>query len=586
MAHLWRYFAQVKHLFLIGVVFLLGTNLLALRIPREVGGAIEHLKQAASLSAIDVRVVEGHALTIAMLAVGAGLARILSRIFIFNAARAIEYNIRGALFSHLTLMDTGWFQRASTGDLVSRITNDVTYVRVFYGFGTLHIVNTTMAVLIVLGLMLGVSWELTIYALMPYPIILLTMRLFTRAIYTRTQATQAQLGEVSARAQENLSGMAVIKAFGRESQEIETFKAASDDYLVKNMALARVRGALGPYMGSVAGIGTLVVLWLGGNEVIAGHMTLGAYVEFSSYVVILSWPTVAMGWVLSVWQRGLAGFDRLLEILRAVPTVREVDDPIPLQDAHGQVNLGDIVIRGVSLTYEDGTQALKDINLRIKAGSRVAVVGRTGSGKSTLVHMLPRLRDPTTGTIEIGGRPLDQVALGELRRQIGYVSQDPFLFSMTVKENVLIGTHGRAQAGGLSLDEAMDIAHMSGDLGALPDGLETLVGERGITLSGGQKQRLTIARAVLTDPRLLILDDALSSVDTATERQILEALDKIMAGRTTLMVTHRFNALSLFDDIVVLDQGRIIERGTHDALIDKGGLYCRLYQQQMAEEVE
>ena len=570
LGQLWRYLRPVLPRFLVGAVFLVATNLLALRIPRAIGAALEHLRAAGDPAAIDVALVEGFALTIALLAVSSAVARILSRILIFNAARIIEYKLRADLFEHLTRMDTAWFQRTSTGDLVSRITNDVTYVRLLYGFGVLHMVNTLVACVLVIGLMFDVNPGLALLALIPYPLMLVVTRLFTRAIYTRTQTAQDALGQLSARAQENLAGMAVVKAFGAEDRESARFRAVSDLYLDRNMALARVRGALNPIMGSIAGVGTLVVLGYGGLQVIEGDLTLGALVEFSNYIVILAFPTLAMGWVLAMWQRGIAAFDRLREILDASPSLA---DPHPEDALALEGPLGDIALHNVSLTYDDGTRALAGLDLTIKAGSKVAIVGRTGAGKSSLLSLLPRMRDPSEGHITVGGLPLDSLPLADLRRQIAIVPQDPFLFSMTVRENVLLGARSDST---LSLDDALRVACMSGDLVALPNGLDTLIGERGVTLSGGQKQRLTIARAVLTNPSLLILDDALASVDADTERKILEALAQVMTGRTTLMVTHRTNALALFDEVVVLDRGRIVQRGHHDALAAVDGLYRQL----------
>lgn len=582
--HLWRLFTSVKGWFIAGALALLVTNGLALRIPRELGAAVEHLRQADSPANIDVGLVESYAWTIALLAVGAAAARILSRIFTFNGARIIEHRLRNTLFNHLTRLDPPFFQRSATGDLVSRITNDVTNIRLLYGISTLHIVNTTVAYSIVLTMMLNVSVELTLYALAPYPFFLLSVRWFTRAIYTRTRQGQELLSQVSARAQENLAGVAVIRAFGSQYREMATFRAVSDAYLERNLALARVRGGLNPFMGAISGIGTLLILGVGGTRVINETMTLGQYVEFSGYIVALAFPTLAMGWVLSVWNRGTAAFDRLQQVLQAQPEVRDPDPATatPIEDGEA---LGELAFEGVGLTYSDGTRALEDIDLRIPEGSRVAFVGRTGAGKSSLVQLIARLRDPTEGRITLGGRPLQQIPLQDLRGQVGVVPQDPFLFSMSIEENVRLGEPSAPrQRSSIDLKRALRVAHIQHDIEAMPQGLETPVGERGITLSGGQKQRLTIARAVLKAPRLLILDDALASVDTATEREIINELDQIMAGRTSILVTHRYNALELVDTIFVLDKGRLVERGSHEALLTLGGLYKRLYDKQMAEQ--
>lgn len=434
-------------------------------------------------------------------------------------------------------------------------------------------------------MMLNVSVELTLYALAPYPFFLLSVRWFTRAIYTRTRQGQELLSQVSARAQENLAGVAVIRAFGSQRREMAAFRSISDAYLERNLALARVRGGLNPFMGAISGIGTLLILGVGGTRVINETMTLGQYVEFSGYIVALAFPTLAMGWVLSVWNRGTAAFDRLQQILQAQPEVSDPDPDQALPIADGEP-LGELVFEGVGLTYSDGTRALQDIHLRIPEGSRVAIVGRTGSGKSSLVQLMTRLRDPTEGHITLGGRPLPRIPLQDLRGQVGVVPQDPFLFSMSIEENVRLGAPSSPRQGAAKIDlaRALRVAHIQHDIEAMPQGLETPVGERGITLSGGQKQRLTIARAVLKSPRLLILDDALASVDTATEREIIGELDQIMAGRTSILVTHRYNALELVDTILVLDNGRLVESGSHKALLAQRGLYKRLYDKQMAEQ--
>ena len=580
----WRYFVSAWRGFAVGGVFLLATNLLALRIPREIGGAIEQLRAAVSASAIDTGAIEVHAWTIALLAIGAGIARVFSRIFTFNAARRIEYNLRNVLFARLTTLDAAFFQRSATGDLVSRVVNDTTYVRLLYGVGTLHIINASIAYVIVLGLMLSVSWELTLYCLAPYPVVFFTIRLFTRAIYKRTHAAQAELSNVSTRAQENLAGATVVRAFALEQHEAKAFREASDAYLRKNLALARIRGAMIPYMGAVSGLGTLIVLFLGGQRVIDGVISLGDYVEFASYIVILAWPTIAMGWVLSMWHRGAAAFDRLSVILAAQPGVAqpppERATPMPSPHEGG----GQLHFRDVHLTYEDGTSALVGLNLEIAAGSTVAIVGRTGAGKSSLVELIPRLRDPTAGAITLNGVDLRDIPLEQLRSAIGHVPQDPFLFSMTVRENIQMGKQLLTRSDDITIEDALEIAALSEDVNALPMGINTMVGERGITLSGGQKQRVTIARAVLQSPCVLILDDSLAAVDTHTERRILTGLSTVMPGRTCLLVTHRFNALEHMDEIIVLDHGQIVERGQHGELLKLGGVYARLWKQQMLEE--
>ena len=574
---LFSYFMSSWPSFVAGGVALIVTNLLALRIPAQIGGAVQHLKVASDAAAIDVSVVEGFAWTIAALALGAAVARVVSRVFIFNAGRQIEYKLRGELFAHLTTLGRGFFERSATGDLTSRVVNDVTYVRLLFGFGVLHVVNTAIAYVVVLTLMVGVSPKLTLYSLAPYPVIFFTVRLFTKAVYARTQAVQAQLSAISARAQENLSGAMVVRAFAIQDRENDTFRGLSDEYVERNLALARVRGALMPYMGVIGGLGVLIVLWLGGIETIDGGITLGQYIEFSAYVVTLAWPTMAMGWVLTMWHRGTAAFDRLGHILDAEASV--VAPPgggVPMPAGGGEIRFEDVGLR-----YEDGTEALRGVSVTIAAGSKVAIVGRTGGGKTSLVHLVARMRDPTSGRVLIDGVDLREMDPVVVRAEIGYVPQDPFLFSMTVEDNIRIGDRPSSR---LTVDDAVRIAGLSDDIEVLPNGLQTLVGERGVTLSGGQKQRVTIARAVLRSPRILVLDDALASVDTRTERRILDELAVVMAGRTSILVIHRFSALELVDEILVVDDRRIAERGTHDELLSRGGIYAGLHRRQQMEQ--
>lgn len=566
--------------FLIGSIFLVATNVLALRIPRNLGGAVQALRDAQLAgTAIDFERVGGYATTIAVLALAAGTTRVLSRIFVFNAGRLVEYEVRNEVFAHLTRLDAATYSAQSTGDLVSRCINDVTQIRLLFGVGFLNLINTAVAYVVVLGFMFELSPRLALLSLVPYPFILGAMTWFTRALYSRSRASQAQLSVLAAQAQETLSGISVVKAFAIEPVVSARFREASDEYVKRNLAAAAVRGGLMPFMRVAAGTGTLIVLWFGGTAVIEGRLELGQFVEFSGYVVGLAWPTMALGWVLSVYNRGTASFDRTTQILDLQPGV----DPRVAASAVAP-SAPAIRFDEVSLHYEDGTPALRDISLTIEPGSSVAIVGSTGSGKTSLVHLIARLRDPTSGTISLGDVPLDALAVGALRARIGYVPQDGFLFSKTLRENILLGTRESDETERERLvDEAVRRAGLTPDLSALPDGLETMVGERGVTLSGGQRQRATLARALITHPEILILDDALSAVDTQTERAVLSALADVMVGRTTIVVTHRYSALSLVDRIIVLDDGRLVESGSHDDLVRAGGRYAELVRQQELE---
>lgn len=585
------YFRRYGLWFSSGIVFLVATSLLALWIPRQLGGAVSTLTTALDAGTpIDIPAVQRFAWMIAILAVASAITRICSRILVFYAGRLIEYDLRNELFAKLTVLDADWYQEQSTGDLISRIISDVNNVRTMYGFSTLQLVSTAVTYSTVLVFMFAVSPTMTWLSLAPYPFIILTMRLFTRALYNRVQESQAQLAVVSAQAQEALSGVQVVRSFAIEDEMNARFAAASDEYARRNVRLAIVRGALFPFVASIGSIGGLIILWFGGKSVINGGISLGEFVEFSAYITALAWPTAGLGWALTIWQSGVASFDRLSLILGTTPAIECPSDTAPATARVGAQRLtGDIVFDDVSLTWKDGSVALAHLSTTIPGGGLTAIVGRTGSGKTTLVELIARLRDPSSGTLSIGGRDLRAIRLDALRSSIGFVPQDPLLFSRSVRDNIEMGRLGRMESedgwqSTVTLEDAIRISNLDEAVQGFENGLDTLVGERGITLSGGQKQRVTIARAVLLDPDILILDDALASVDTRTEHTILQELVQIMQGRTTILVTHRFNALALADQILVLEEGAIVESGTHDALMDLGGVYADMVERQRIQE--
>ncbi|HVZ72171.1 MAG TPA: ABC transporter ATP-binding protein [Polyangia bacterium] len=565
-----------------GVVALVATNALALSIPRLLKNAIDVLR-GADVSARDVVVRD--AILIAVFAVLQGVIRTASRVYIFNAGRNIEYTVRRDLFAHLLRHDAAFFRRHATGDVMSRLTNDLGAVRMVFGPGLLNLFNTTIIYIGTMWQLIALSPRLTLYALLPYPVLLVCARLSGRVMYRASRDIQDQLGKMSTSIQEDLAGMSVVKLYALEEQRHRRFRILNDDYLEKTLRLVRGRGALGPLFAMLGGAGTLIVLWAGGRDVIAGRMTIGALVAFNAYVVQLSWPTIALGWIIGIWQRGIAGWARVREMLEMVPTIRDLPGVVaPAAPLKPEIEVRDLRIA-------IGERALLDgVSFTVPAGTTLAIVGRTGSGKTTLVDALVRLQDVAPGTVRVGGHDATALPLGTLRALFGYAPQDAFLFSATVAENIGFGAgytsaqDGAAAAERARIVRAAEAAGLAPDITVLPDGYDTLVGERGITLSGGQRQRVALARALAADPQILILDDSLSSVDAQTEREILTRLRPILRERTSIVVSHRVAAVKEADQILVLDAGRVAERGTHGELLAAGGLYASLYQEQFAAE--
>jgi ATP-binding cassette subfamily B multidrug efflux pump len=574
----------------LGVLALLGTNALALSIPQLLRSAIDGLRRSGA-AAHDAVVRD--AILIGVFAILQAAVRTVSRVSIFNAGRNIEYTLRRDLFRHLTRLDPAFFRRHATGDVMSRLTNDLGAVRVLFGPGILNLFNTPIIYVSTLWLLVKLSPSLTLMALLPYPALLVGARLAGRLMYRSSREIQEQLGKMSTSIQEDLAGVSVVKHYGLEEQRHRRFRALNDEYLVRSLRLVRARGVLGPLFAMLAGAGTLIVLWAGGRQVIEGRMTIGALVAFNAYVVQLSWPTIALGWIIGLWQRGIAGWVRVRELLM---TDAAIGEPAP-----GAAVPADAVVepalevRGLTIALED-RRLLDDVSFSVPAGTTLAIVGPTGAGKTTLVDALVRLQDIAPGAIAIGGHDVTTFPLARLRALVGYAPQDAFLFSATVAENIGFGIRDEAvgEAVGGALDEgarrarvvrAAEAAGLAPDIAVLPDGYDTVVGERGITLSGGQRQRVALARALASEPRILMLDDTLSSVDAQTEREILTRLRPILRERTSIVVSHRVAAVKEADQILVLDGGRVTERGTHTELLASGGLYASLYREQLAAEV-
>jgi ATP-binding cassette subfamily B multidrug efflux pump len=556
---------------------LLATASLAMLVPYLLKHAIDAIQRGDRSD-----LVARYALLIVVVAVVQGVARTFSRALIFNVGRDVEYELRNDLFAHLLTLPVDFYQRQQTGDLMSRLINDVTAIRMLLGVGMLNLVNTPLYYIYAVSIMLSLSVPLTILSLLPYPLLLLAVKRVSRRLMEQTVRVQEGLADLSSAVQENVSGIHVVKAYAAEDVAVESFTRLNRRFTDQSLELARVRGRLMPLMKLASGGGIVVVLSYGGNQVIRGALTLGDLVAFIAYLNLLAWPTMAMGWMLSILQRGRAAMRRLEQILSVEPSIADRPEASPLPRVRGRIEFQD-----VSFAYpgqRNGRDVLDRVSFTIEPGQTFAIVGRTGSGKSSLVQLLPRLFDPAGGRILLDGRDLRTVPLAQLRRAVGFVPQDPFLFSSSVRDNISFGVDDASEE---RVRDAAGTAGIAADIEGFPRRYDTIVGERGITLSGGQKQRLTLARALLCEPPVLVLDDALSSVDTRTERHILLHLKQRLAGRTCIMIAHRISTVLDADCIAVVDEGRIVELGDHAALLARGGIYAEMFrQQQLEEEIE
>jgi ATP-binding cassette subfamily B multidrug efflux pump len=577
MHRLYVYMLRYKWRYAVGFTCLLATATVAMIIPYFLKRAVEVIEHDHEL-----RGLRSYVLLIIGSALVQGVARTFSRFTIFNIGRDVEYDLRNDLFAHLERLPQNYYQRNQTGDLMSRLVNDIGAVRMMIGPGILNIVNTPVYYVYAVSIMVSISLPLTVFSLSAYPIVLWMVKRLSRQLMERTVKVQEGLALLSSRAQENLSGMLVVKAYTLEDSEIASFRRMNTEFQRQSLELARVRGVIAPVMKLVSSAGILVVLWFGGWLVIRERVGIGDLVAFIAYLHLLAWPTMAMGWMLSIVQRGRASMRRLEHIFAAEPEIVGAPGDGVAAIERGEIEFEDVHFAYPGYTVRRPQEVLADVRLRIPAGSTVAIVGRTGAGKTTLVNLIPRLFDAVSGSILIDGRDVRAMSLTALRRAIGDVPQDPFLFSTTIRENIAYGLGGNGE-----VDEkvrwAAQVAGLEQDLEALPRGLETPVGERGITLSGGQKQRVTLARALAVDPKILIFDDALSSVDSETERRILVRLRESFPRRTRLMISHRLSTVRGADMIVVLKEGRIVAVGTHDDLLRRGGVYADIFLEQMAE---
>jgi len=572
---LYPYLKKYRRGFLVGTLCVLLLNGIAVQFPQVILRALDYLKNGGRSTGQ----LGFYALLLVGIAVSKGIFQFLTRWIVIGISRDIEFDLRNDMFRHLEQLSFPYYQRTRTGDIMARATNDLNAVRMLLGPAIMYSANTLVFTAGALIYMLKISPKLTLYTFLPLPIASIVIQYFGKQIHERFEKIQAMFSDISARAQENFSGARVIRAYAQEAAEVRQFEAANTEYIDRSLPLARLMGLLWPTLELTLGLAVVLVLWLGGREVLLNRITVGQFAAFLTYMIQLTWPVIALGWVINIFQRGTASLKRINEILLEQPEITDEKEVLAAGAPSGELR-GEIEFRGLNFAY-NGTSVLHDVNLRIPEGTSLAIVGPTGSGKTTLVNLIPRVYDADPGAILIDGRPIREFPIEFLRRNIGFVPQETFLFSDTVRENIAFGIEDATDA---DIHEAADAANIAADIEGFPEQYNTVVGERGLTLSGGQKQRTAIARAIIRNPRILILDDALSSVDTQTEDKILNHLREVMQGRTTIFISHRVSTVRNADRIAVLHGGRIVELGTHDELIARDGYYTDLYNKQLLEE--
>ena len=571
LSTLWPYMRRYRPGLTLGIGSLVMKDLLAASLPIVLKYAVDSLTKGFVL-----RLVLQLAALLIGLALAKGVFQYWMRVIIIGISRDIEFDLRNDLFDHLVELSQDFYSRYRTGDIMARSTNDLNAVRMMLGPGIMYCTETVLMLILSVAVMIKVDFRLTLIALIPAPFVSIAVVLFGRRIHVRFEHIQKMFADISSKVQENLAGVRVIRAYAQEKAEVGQFENLNRDYIRENIGLAKIQGMFMPLLQALIGITFLLVLWAGGRQLMQGRIGLGSFVMFNTYMGMLIWPMIAFGWVVNLMQRGTASLNRINEMLHERPSIAS---PTGEMASPGNL-LPEIRFENVYVKH-GAREALVGIHLTVSAGETVAIVGHTGSGKTTLVSLIPRLFDPTDGHVRLDGTDLKDFDPAALRRQIGFVPQETFLFSATLAENIAWGVPDATE---LDILWAAEVAGLAPDIQSFPDGLNTLIGERGLTLSGGQKQRTAIARAVLRNPRILILDDALSSVDTVTEEKILAGLSGVMRDRTTILISHRVSTVQNADRIVVLSHGKIVESGSHAQLQQLGGYYAELYQKQLLEE--
>ncbi|MBK7379829.1 MAG: ABC transporter ATP-binding protein [Ignavibacteriales bacterium] len=568
-----KYFIRYKTKLFWGMLFILISNAGTVYLPILLKDAINDLRNNVSNQQL-----LKYALLIVGTSIVAGIFRYLIRQTIIVVSREIEYDLRGDFWSHIQKLPLRYFQNNSTGNIMSHATNDINAVRMFIGPAVMYSIDTIIRLIIVVAIMISINLPLTIYSLLPLPILSYGVYRIGKLIHEKYTRIQENFSELTTRAQENFSGIRIIKSYVREVNEIKKWNELSKEYLRKNMNLVRIQALIMPILYMITGISIIVVIWIGGGKVISGEMNLGDITAFIVYLGILIWPVIAFGWVMNIIQQGEASMKRLNKILNEPYEIQDLlSADITVKDLKGEIELKD-----VSFRYSDSLpEVLKDVNLKIPVGSTLAIVGHTGSGKTSLINLIPRLYDVTSGNIFIDGKDIKNIPLDVLRTNVAVVQQESFLFSDSVYGNL---SYGLRETDKQRVEEVSRIANFDKDVQSFPNGYDTVVGERGITFSGGQKQRASLARALAVDPKILILDDSFSAVDTHTEEEILKNLKEFMKDRTSIIISHRISTVKDADNIVVLADGKIAEQGTHDELVELNGLYADLHYKQLLEK--